>query len=116
MALKGLSSFQRFDLEGFLKDKRLIYVKAEPWVDQGQEVGSKVTLQIIEDNTVYSKPETTNFGEQFKIKVKSLAPSTYGKLKPLSTEVQVTEVERATLFGEYRNQLSIIASVSVKGA
>lgn len=60
MALKGLSSFQRFDLEGFLKDKRLVYLKAMPWVDQGQEIGSKVTLQILEDNTVYRHSKGTD--------------------------------------------------------
>lgn len=116
MALKGLSSFQRFDLEAFLKDKRIIYVKAEPWIEDEKEVGSKVTVQIIEDNTVYPKAEITNFGEQLIIKVKSVAPSDYGKLKSLATEVQVTDVEKAVLYGEYRNQLSITASVSIKGA
>ena len=116
MALKGLPGFQRFDLEGFLEGKRLVYLKAIPWEKDGQEVGSKVILQILEDNTIYQKAGTNNFGEQMTIKVRDQAPSTYGKLKPLVTEVQVTDVERATLYGDYRNQLSIIATVSIKGA
>ena len=116
MALQGLSSFQKFDLESFLADKRLVYQKADPWVVDGQEAGSKVTLLIMEDNTVYSKPDINNSMEQLTVKVKSVAPSTYGKLKPLATEVQITDIEKAVLYGEYRNQLSITASVSIKGA
>ena len=114
MPLRGLSYFERFDLDEFLRDKRLFYLKSTPWVEQGQEVGSKVTVQILQDDTVYQRPETNNFGEQLTIKVRNLAPSTYEKLKPLATEIMVTDVERAFLFGDFRNQLSIIASVSVK--
>lgn len=78
MALKGLPGFQRFDLEGFLEGKRLVYLKAIPWEKDGQEVGSKVILQILEDNTIYQKAGTNNFGEQMTIKVRDQAPSTYG--------------------------------------
>lgn len=116
MPLRGLPYFERFDLDEFLRDKRLFYVKTVPWLEQGQEAGSKVTVQILQDDTVYQKPEINNFGEQLTIKVPGLAPSSFETLKPLKTEIMVTDVERAFLFGDYRNQLSIIASVSVKGA
>lgn len=115
MPLKGLSAFQYFNLEEFLRDKRLLFLKAIPWIEQGQEMGSKAVLQIIEDRTPYKKPDINNFGEQITVKVRSLAPNAFAKLKPLATEVVVTDIEKAALFGEYRNQLSIIASVSVKG-
>ena len=113
--LKGLNSYLFFDLESFLKDKRLVFLKAVPWNSQDQEIGSKVIVQIWEDNTLYQKPDISNFGEQLTVKVRDISPTAFDKLKPLSTEVVVTDVERATIFGEYRNQLSIIASVGVKG-
>jgi len=118
MALKGLNSFLSFDLMRFLIGKRLVYVKAETWLeDEGDkkvEVGSKVTVQIIEDNTKYSNEEHSNFGEQLVVKVRGITPSAYQKHKPLSTEVVITEVEKAVLYGDYRNQLSVIAVVNIK--
>ena len=117
MPLKGLPEFQYVDLEEFLRDKRLFFLKSVPWKSkEGQELGIKVIVQILEDKTVYQKPETNNYGEQLTIKVRDVAPSAFSKLKPLTTEVLVTDVERAVIYGDFRNQLSIIASVSVKGA
>ena len=110
MPLKGLPEFQYVDLEEFLRDKRLFFLKSVPWKSK------EVIVQILEDKTVYQKPETNNYGEQLTIKVRDVAPSAFSKLKPLTTEVLVTDVERAVIYGDFRNQLSIIASVSVKGA
>ena len=57
-----------------------------------------------------------NFGEQLTVKVRGVAPSAFAQLRPLSTEVIVKDVERATVYGDYRNQLSIIAKIAVKDA
>lgn len=117
MPLQGLQEFQYFDLEEFLREKRLFFLKSIPWKSkEGQELGSRVILQILEDKTTYQKPETNNYGEQLTIKVRDVAPSAFSKLKPLTTEVLVADVERASIYGDFRNQLSIKASVSVKGA
>jgi hypothetical protein len=118
MSLKGLSSFQFFSLEDFLIGKRLVFVKASPWREgEGKDInleGSKVLLQIAEDKTQYAREDIDNFGEQFTVKVRGVAPSAYNKLKPLNTEMTIDDVERAVLYGEYRNELSIIAVVNVK--
>lgn len=117
MALKGLNGFQYFSLEDFLIEKYLVFVKAAPWQEgQGENAkleGSKVILQIVEDKTQYAKEDTTNFGELLTVKVRGVAPTAYNKLNPLNTEVTITEVERAIVWGDYRNELSIIAVVSV---
>lgn len=117
MALKGLNAFQYFSLEDFLVGKCLVFVKAAPWQEgQGENVkleGAKVLLQIVEDKTKYQKEEITNFGELLTVKVRGVAPSAYNKLNPLNTEVTITDIERAAVWGEYRNELSIIAVVSV---
>lgn len=112
--MKFLNYFLRFDLTGFLLGKRLLYVKALPWVEEDQQKGSKVTVQIIEDKTVYPKADMNNFGEQFVVKVRSVAPETFKQFKPLGTEVYITNVERATVYGEYKNNISVIGVVSTQ--
>ena len=117
MSLKGLTAFQYFSLEDFLKGKSLCFVKVVPWQEgQGENAkleGSKVALQIVEDKTKYAKDETSNFGELLTVKVRGVAPAVYNKLEPLNTEVIITDVERATVWGDFRNELSIIAAVNV---
>ena len=119
MALKGLGSFQFFSLENFLEGKRVVYLKAVPWNEgEGKDArleGAKVVLQILEDKTKYQKEGIDNYGEQITVKVRGVPPATYHKLKPLSTEVIITDVEKASVYGEYRNELSIIAVIDVKG-
>lgn len=117
MSFKGLSAFQFFDLEDFLAAKRLVFVKAAQWSEgEGKDArleGSKVVVQIAEDKTKYAKEGIDNFGEQFTVKVRGAASSAYHNLKPLNTEVAITDVERATVWGDYKNELSVIAVVSL---
>ena len=117
MSFKGLNSFQCFSLEDFLIGKRLAYIKAVPWREgEGKAVqieGSKVTLQVIEDKTNYHKEDIDNFGEQFVVKVRGVAPAAFAKLRPLITEVAVTDIERASIYGDFKNQISAIAVIKV---
>lgn len=114
MALSCLNAFVTFVWQNFLEGKRFLYVKALPWIDDGKELGSKVVTQIIEDKTQYPKPGVSNFGEQLSVKVRNVPPAAFGQFKPLNTEVVIQNVEKATVYGEYRNQLSIIASIAAK--
>lgn len=116
MALQGLNQFFTFLLLDFLVGKRLVFLKVLPWKEGDVEVGSKVVTQIVEDRTQYTKANVSNFGEQLTVKVRDVSPAAYAQLKPLSTEVVVQDVERATVYGEYRNQLSIIGKIAIKDA
>lgn len=111
--MKGLVQFLEFNCDRFFADKRLVFVKADLWQENEQIIGSKITGQIVDDKTAYTKEGTTNFGEQFVVKVRGVDPSSFAKLKPLGTEIIISDVERATVYGEYRNSLSIIATVKV---
>lgn len=113
--MKGLSGFMSFDHERFLGGKTFAHVKVAPWVEDGKDLGSKVTVQIVEDKTKYSQEGVDNFGELVVVKVRNTAPSTFSKWVPFETEVAISNVERAVVYGEYRNQLSIIAEVTPKG-
>lgn len=114
--LQGLSAFQEFQLLAFLAEKRLVYLKSLPWKEEDKFLGSRVVLQIVEDKTEYLKADITNFGEQLVIKVRNVSPDAFAKLRPLVTEVYVKDVEKAVLYGDFRNQLSIIATIAVKEA
>ena len=115
MALKGLNDFTYLAMDEFIEDKQLVFVKASSWQEgegKGKAiVGSKILIQILEDSTTYKKEGVNNFGEQFTVKVRNVAPSAYQKFKPLQTQVTVTDVEKATVWGDYRNQISVIATV-----
>ena len=113
MGLKFLPKFERFALEEFLAAKRLVFVKADAWTKDREVFGSKVVVQIFEDGTDYGRDGTSNFGEQLTVKVRNLAPDAFASLHPLQSEVVIKEVERAAVFGDFRNQLSIIAAIAV---
>lgn len=116
MALQALYAFREFQLLAFLLGKRLVFIKALTWQEDGNIFGSKVIVQIVEDKTEYPKPEFTNFGEQLTIKVRRVTPDAYAKLRPFTTEVCIKDVEKAVVYGEYQNQISIIGTVAVKEA
>lgn len=116
MSLQALTSFLEFQLLPFLTGKRLVFIKSVLWKDEDEILGSKVVLQIVEDRTQYPKPDISNFGEQLIIKVRDVSPDAYAKIKPFTTEVYVKDVEKAVVYGDYRNQLSIIGTIAVKEA
>lgn len=108
MPLKNLNTFQRFDWEEFLKGKELTVTDCRPWVDfdTHEEKGTKVETAITKDETIYPPTKdgrvVTNLFEKISIKVP----------KALSIHVGavVTIVNgTATVYGEYRNQLSVKA-------
>jgi len=118
MSMKGLSAFLMFDVEGFFADKRLVFVKAEQWGSRNEEgavtgaMGTRATVMIVEDDTDYGR-DISNFGAQFVVKVPGMPPSAFDTLKPLATEVTIAEVEKASVWGEFRNELAIVAKLAV---
>jgi hypothetical protein len=120
MALKGLSEFQKLDLQAFLKDKSLVYLKATQWDERNDKneitgiLGSKVVCQIMEDGTAYTKDGVDNFGEQITVKVRGVAFNAYDNFTAMVTEVIITDVEKAVIWGDFKNQLSVIAVVKEK--
>ena len=114
MSLQSLPAFLEFQLLLFFTGKRLVFIKAIPWKEKERILGSRVVVQIVEDKTQYPKPEVTNLGEQIIVKVRNVSPDAYAQLRPFTTEVCVKDVEKAVVYGEFRNQLSIIGTVAVK--
>lgn len=115
MALKNLSHFTAFNAPEFLKRKELRFISAIRWVekiDKSSEVekGVKVGLLIFSDDSDYPN-EKNNLGEQLVVKVPFATLEDYASYQPLVTICEIIDIEKATVYGEYRNQLSITAKV-----
>lgn len=118
MSLKGLNQFVMFDVNGFLKDKYLAYVGVDEWKDSNGNVeGSKVRCVITDDQTNYPDHEernAQNIGQPLVIKTRIPKDNILGVgPTPFSTRVVVKDVEKATVYGDFRNELSITGTVSL---
>lgn len=115
MPLKNLSHFTTFSASQFLSRKELRFISATRWVekiDTGSEVekGVRVSLLIYKDNSEYPN-DRTNLGEQITVKVPFASLEDFSVFQPMVTICEVTNIEKAVIYGEYRNQLSLTASV-----
>lgn len=115
MALKNLSHFTAFNAPQFLSRKELRFISATRWVEKTDtasevEKGVKVSLLIYKDNSEYPNNKT-NLGEQITIKVPLASLEDYTVFQPMVTICDVTNIEKAVVYGEYRNQLSLTATV-----
>jgi hypothetical protein len=116
MPLKNLSHFTAFNASQFFSRKELRFLSTARWVektDTGSEVekGVKVSLLIYKDNSEYPNNKT-NLGEKIMVKVPFASIEDYSAFQPMITPCEVTKIEKAVVYGEYRNQLSLTASVS----
>lgn len=115
MALKNLSHFTAFNAPQFLSRKELRFISATRWIEKTDtssevEKGIKVSLLIYKDNSDYPN-EKTDLGEQITVKVPFASLEDFSVFQPMVTVCEVTNIEKAVIYGEYRNQLSLTASV-----
>lgn len=105
--MKKLSQFLFFDWDSFSEGKRYMGVGRKDWKDyeSGELLGSKIDAVIVQDKTKYELAEgeiVSNLYERFTIKVPRVIDI------PMNVEIQLKNVE-ATVYGDFRNQLSVIA-------
>ncbi|WP_354397952.1 hypothetical protein [Streptococcus salivarius] len=115
MSFKKLSHFTEFNAPLFLLHKELRFVSVANWIERSDtganvEKGVKVGLLIYEDNSDYPDG-ATNLGEKLVVKVPFASIDDYSSFKPMVTVCKVVDVEKASVYGEYRNELSITAKV-----
>lgn len=112
MSLKGLSKFQKFDGERFFTGKQFLFTKLEEWnegtdAEHMRTVGTKVTGVILIDETEYGKDiKGINQGESITVKVRKPV-SAFNNWQVFQTRFVVNEIDKATIWGDFRNQLSI---------
>ena len=105
--MKKLNKFLFFDFAGFSKGKLYICTGVQPWTnhDTGEVLGSKVEAVIYKDKTDYgpSKDTVTNLFEKVVFKVGH-------EVSDVPVGAEITPINAtATVYGDYRNQLSITA-------
>nr|WP_072536925.1 hypothetical protein [Anaerococcus mediterraneensis] len=107
--MKGLSKFMAFNASAFFKDKEIMVIANEDWVDYEngkptEPKGTKYKCMIVTDKTNYGEGASKlNEGEQIIIKVE-------GKAKPYDKFSRVKMINpKCNVYGEYRNNISITA-------
>lgn len=107
MTLKNLRQFIEFKHDDFFEKKKLYFLSARTLQNEN---GVKVSLLILEDNTTYANNQT-NLGEQITVKILNKSIENYSNFQPMTTVCKITNISKATVFGEYQNQLSIVGNV-----
>lgn len=106
--MRNLNQFMLFDWKTFAESKRFRVTGTSEWkdYDSGNHLGTKVEVAIVEDRTQYKPDKSgnaqTNLYEKFTIKVAKNITVPIGALV-------VPDGVTATVYGEYRNQLSVKA-------
>lgn len=101
-----------FNGKEFFGKKTLLFTKAEEWKegndrDDLRVVGTKVTASIVFDGADYGKNgNSLNEGEFLTIKVQQPL-SYFADWKAFDTFFRVTEITKASIYGDFRNQLSV---------
>ena len=107
--MKGLKQFLTFDWNTFGKDKQFLVVGIAEYneFNTQRHLGTKVESVIITDNTSYTYKDKpfTNLYEKISFKVtKDIIDL------PLNSIIIPAGEIKATVFGDYNNQLSVICS------
>lgn len=116
MALKNLTHFTEFNASLFFAQKELRFISATKWIEKSEtgseiEKGVKVGVLIFSDESEYPN-ENKNIGEKLTIKVPFASLKDYDSFQPMITAVEIVGIEKAVVYGEYRNQLSLTAKVN----
>lgn len=107
MSLKKLSQFSYFDAEGFFEKLNLVTTGKSEWKDfeSGEHKGTKIEVVVAGDKHKYKTVDgetVNNLYEKLSVKV--------AKDIDVPMNVQVRLINPyATIYGQYRNQLSITA-------
>lgn len=107
--MRGINQFNKFDTAAFFADKRFKVIGISELKDYNtkEHIGTKVEVVIVADNTKY-KPSTdgsvySNLYEKLTFKVmREVKPPIGSLIEPINAV--------ASIYGEYRNMLSVKCS------
>lgn len=103
--MKKLKLFAPFDAKLFFSNIELQFTKVEPIRVNDKTVGFKYNLLICDDQHNYGEESSLNIGEVIKVKIEDVNSNTnftFGQKVELINP-------RASIYGEYQNQLSVKA-------
>ena len=102
--MKKLRLFAPFDAKLFFSNIELQFTKVEPIRENDKTVGFRYNLLICDDQH-YGEESSLNIGEVIKVKIEDVNSNTnftFGQKVELINP-------RASIYGEYQNQLSVKA-------
>ena len=103
--MKKLKQFAPFNADLFFDKIDLQFTKVEPIRVNDKTVGFKYNLLICDDQHNYGEESSLNIGEVIKVKIEDVNSNTnftFGQKVELINP-------RASIYGEYQNQLSVKA-------
>ena len=103
--MKKLKQFAPFNAQLFFSKIELQFTKVEPIRENDKTVGFKYNLLICDDQHNYGEESSLNIGEVIKVKIEDVNSNTnftFGQKVELINP-------RASIYGEYQNQLSVNA-------
>ena len=103
--MKKLRLFAPFDAKLFFSNIELQFTKVEPIREDDKTVGFRYNLLICDDQHNYGEESSLNIGEVIKVKIEDVNSNTnftFGQKVELINP-------RASIYGEYQNQLSVKA-------
>lgn len=112
--MKKLNSFKNFDLDAFLKGKRLV-LKSVSQIDTDNFKGARAEVVIVEDNTNYGKDKDgrdifgVNAWNSFTVKMPGYTAEKINQLK-LNKPVKIHSYTKATTWkpeGAFEENLSV---------
>lgn len=113
--MQKLNIFLHFDLAEFLRDKLLEimsikehrqYIDGQP----GDVDGVTLKVAIVKDGTDYGTPGISNLYESFNIIIKNAKLENVISVYTPGTPIKIKTYNKATVYGQYRNELSVQCS------
>lgn len=111
--MKKITLFQRFDLQGFLKDKKLTLVSVVP-VHSDYFDGLKATVVITDDNTDYNGVSGLNLYEKFTVKISGASDEKAFEYK-LNQPVRIVNYTKASIWkpdDSFEYQLTVEGTIA----
>lgn len=115
--MKKLKQFVKFDVEAFLKDKKLAIKSIKPTYEYVNGVrsdvatGTTLAITILLDDTQYGDEIGVNTFEAFNLKVGTNCEAIKSRLR-VGQEIKIKDYANltGTVFGEFQNNLSLTYS------
>lgn len=105
--MQKLKQFTLFETEKFLKDKTLVFMSGKKANPSHGFIGMNIEVMILEDKTNYGDGIVgANEFEKFTVKVPKVNETYLSKFKRMQ-KVNIVEIEKASLWGEYQTNLTI---------
>lgn len=114
MSFKYLNNFIRFDFKAFSQNKQFKLKEVSEWEEYETKkiLGTKISLNIIDDSVYQTKDgEKVGANDMETLVVKVRQPLEKFSGWERRDKIEFVAVEKASVYGEYQNQLSVIADV-----